>query len=124
MAAINSCTLAKLPRRIRWLRRSRKNRSIMLSQEAPVRGCFLLQPLEELQPFAMHMPGHASTDHVAVQDVERGEQRARPIARVLQCVACGGVSWVVLRTIAATRAAEILGLRPGRGASRSIPAKP
>src|SRR5579884_628673 len=79
MAAINSCTLAKLPRRIRWLRRSRKNRSIMLSQEAPVRGCFLLQPLEELQPFAMHMPGHASTDHVAVQDVERGEQRARPM---------------------------------------------
>ena len=44
--------------------------------------------------------------------------------RVLQCVASAGFSCVVSRTISCTRLAEICGLRPGRGASFSMPDKP
>src|SRR5213080_3492101 len=46
------------------------------------------------------------------------------ILRVLQWVASLGFSWVVIRTICFTRLAEICGLRPGRGASFSIPGSP
>src|SRR5262249_43853653 len=43
---------------------------------------------------------------------------------LLQCVESDGFSWVVMRTTFWTVCLGILGLRPGRGASFSIPATP
>src|ERR1041385_1564324 len=49
---------------------------------------------------------------------------ASAIVRVLQWVALTGFSCVVLRTTSCTLAGVIVGVRPGRGASFSSPAKP
>ena len=49
---------------------------------------------------------------------------AAAMLRVLQCVAFTGFSWVVFRMTCWISLAGMLGVRPGRGASFSRPAKP
>jgi len=80
---------------------------------------FAIYFLEETDKFLMSMTRHAISDRFAVEHTEGCKQGGRTIALV---VAWGGVVCRVASTTALIFCAEIVGIRPGRGASFSKPA--